>query len=278
MRGMIILFVGMLVGCATRTCTVPRQTKETIIHKHEYHLQSPDSIRRISVSDLDKPLTLEAPKPVVDGDAMSAVTQDELIGLWRGNFTVVTRIIDMQKMTEEVKTARNSGIAEYCADGTCQVNGDKGRWLLNDDVLSVDFRPAKDLTRSTFIRWINANEIVLTFTDAALDECRRQLKRGYQKGDDIEVVVRKCGYEDMCYCYEVSIYQRGTMSELFRISGMYSPAVMKKVSLGRGTGSGEVAVEAKILSRERKKNLDSLLKSGVITEEEYKKELGKGAK
>ena len=37
-------------------------------------------------------------------------------------------------------------------------------------------------------------------------------------------------------------------------------------------------VRTTVISEERKKNLDSLLKSGVITEEEYKKELGKGAK
>ena len=35
---------------------------------------------------------------------------------------------------------------------------------------------------------------------------------------------------------------------------------------------------ANVLFEERKKNLDSLLKAGVITEEEYKKELEKGAK
>ena len=35
---------------------------------------------------------------------------------------------------------------------------------------------------------------------------------------------------------------------------------------------------SRILAEERRKNLDSLLKSGVITEEEYKKELGKAAK
>ena len=38
------------------------------------------------------------------------------------------------------------------------------------------------------------------------------------------------------------------------------------------------AVRAAVLTDERKKNLESLLKSGVITEEEYKKELGKEAK
>lgn len=54
-------------------------------------------------------------------------------------------------------------------------------------------------------------------------------------------------------------------------------------------GKGEAAVadlqlaekqyeRSRILAEERKKNLDSLLKSGVITEEEYKREIGKEAK
>lgn len=41
---------------------------------------------------------------------------------------------------------------------------------------------------------------------------------------------------------------------------------------------GKTNVRETILADERKKNLDSLLKAGVITEEEYKKEIGKKAK
>lgn len=42
--------------------------------------------------------------------------------------------------------------------------------------------------------------------------------------------------------------------------------------------AGKQDERTRILAEERRKNLDSLLKSGVITEEEYKKEIGKGTK
>ena len=58
-----------------------------------------------------------------------------------------------------------------------------------------------------------------------------------------------------------------------------------RIKVGAGVSSplenasdDDPAMRARILSREHKKNLDSLLKSAVITEEESKKELGKETK
>ena len=60
----------------------------------------------------------------------------------------------------------------------------------------------------------------------------------------------------------------------------YSYAIA--ATLAKMESEGLIAVDgvSKLdpVARERKKNLDSLLKSGVITEEEYKKELGKETK
>lgn len=62
------------------------------------------------------------------------------------------------------------------------------------------------------------------------------------------------------------------MDGRIRVGEKIAPAVVKPQA------DEKQDERSRFLAEERKKNLDSLLKSGVITEEEYKKELGKGAK
>ena len=57
-----------------------------------------------------------------------------------------------------------------------------------------------------------------------------------------------------------------------KVGEKIAPAVVKPQT------DGNQDERTRILADERKKNLDSLLKSGVITEEEYKKEIGKETK
>ena len=56
---------------------------------------------------------------------------------------------------------------------------------------------------------------------------------------------------------------------------MYEDGFFAGETLSSGISAN---VRTTVISEERKKNLGSLLKAGVITEEEYKKELGKGTK
>lgn len=83
-------------------------------------------------------------------------------------------------------------------------------------------------------------------------------------------------------------YGTTTSGDFQFVGGMYENGKVQSLHQQiRALGAGVIVQLARLEQKsqtedsrvsERKKNLDSLLKSGVITEEEYRKELGKGAK
>ena len=227
-------------------------------------------VRRLTQDEFDAPLKSELQVPTADPDCSGTVGANELVGRWMMTDHSIHQLVDRRLMTEE----RNSNIVHYTyelrPDGSF-VRDEKyrGNWMLSGGILtfcySGQYSERYDVRRLTDVSYL------LSYTpDYIGGWVARQQKSpgiyGYrqQHSGFIDDDGNFHGFVDYPYAHN------GEVRFTERILG--SAAVFQRVGAVIPTGS------AKMIDAERKKNLDSLLKAGVITEEEYKKELGKGTK
>ena len=251
--GNIVLSVALLSGCASnRIVFTPRGT-----------------IRKISPAELAVPVKPNFVPPEVDSNVRPEVTREDLVGKWLFCRDVVDQILDHRELLEEKKEESHRLVFEYRDDGSYFENGKRvGNWTLKGDELVVDYRPKFNSVSRIKLRRINARELLWTWADAD-SQVRAFGDRGYSR---FVKIVSRGGYDDDgCFRKSVDVSDRRGGRVLFTETVVESPTILRRMDDKPQDRRDPVADE-------RKKNLDSLLKAGVITEEEYKKELGKEAK
>lgn len=226
-------------------------------------------VRRISSADLVKPVKLELNLPPIKDSSVIAVDRQCLVGRWRETVHVVDQIVDRQKMTEERKMSTFTYNYDLREDGTFvqdKVLG--GTWMLAGDVLTLDY---SGNYRDEFYRVMRRgdDEMIWHFTEDEMEERVKANRTGNTRG-----YARNCSGRidgDGCCRIVVDLPYATTGVLRFTETIVASPGVLRRI------GSRSVR-KLDPLAVERKKNLDSLLKAGVITEEEYKKEIEKETK
>ena len=251
--GNIVLSVALLSGCASnRIVFTPRGT-----------------VRKISASGLSIPVKPNFVPPEVDATVRPEVTREDLVGKWLFCQDWVDQILDHRELLEEKKEVSIRVVLEYRDDGSYFEDGKRfGNWTLKGDELIVDYRPEENSVSRIKLRRINARELLWTWADAD-SQVRAFGDRGYS---GFVKIVSRGGYDDDgCFRKSVDWSDRRGGRVLFTETIVESPTILRRID-------DKPQDRRNPVSDERKKNLDSLLKAGVITEEEYKKEFGKGAK
>ena len=251
--GNIVLSVALLSGCASnRVVFTPRGT-----------------IRKISPAELAVPVKPNFVPPEVDATVRPEVTREDLVGKWLFCRDWVDQILDHRELLEEKKEVSDRSVFEYRDDGSYFEKGKRfGNWTLKGDELIVDYRPHFNSVSRSKLRRINARELLRPWADADLQVS----KFGDASNNGFVKLASRGGYdEDGCFRKSVDWSNRRGGRVLFTETIVESPTILRRID-------DKPQDRRNPVSDERKKNLDSLLKAGVITEEEYKKELGKGAK
>ena len=252
MRGMLtcarvrvlpILLLGtLLFGCA----------------RNRIYFKSASMTRPLTAEEVRSPEKIKFRAYKCDSRTNSTVVAKDMVGKWRGSFSKVFRLIDHIGLSEERQISDSVCDYVFQDDGTLVVVTGNGKlvgvWFLEDGVLTLDYRPAhKDVNRMT-VRWINPDEVLLRTPDEDLNVA------GY--GDTFVNWTKSVptgGYdEDGSYRVSCVFTENGRPANKFTDLYDASPWIMRRLS---HKGDNET---------DRKKNLDSLLKAGVITEEEYK--------
>ena len=254
-RGILILLLAG-TGCVRNFIYLPGATKRAI---SQAQVLSPERTRFTTSN-------------IKESDATD-VCESDLIGKWRLDGYGEDRVIDHIGMTESKKVVSFREVFEFESGGrVLGVFNDgtrgEGTWSLSGGVLSIDFRGLGASFR--LLRWR-----VRKFGEDIIEE----------RYPDVDAAVRSTGKEIAGYR---KMQPRGGYDGegAWRVSWAYVDCkngknVFTQISeiaprLLHRVAGGNPAAQA--LANERKKNLDSLLKAGVITEEEYKRELGKGTK
>ena len=251
--GNIVLSVALLSGCASnRVVFTPRGT-----------------IRKISPAELAVSVKPNFVPPEIDANVRPEVTREDLVGKWLFCQDWVDQILDHRELLEEKKEVSIRVVLEYRDDGSYFEDGKRfGNWTLKGDELIVDYRPEENSVSRIKLRRINARELLWTWADAD-SQVRAFGDRGYS---GFVKIVSRGGYDDDgCFRKSVDWSDRRGGRVLFTETIVESPTILRRID-------DKPQDRRNPVSDERKKNLDSLLKAGVITEEEYKKEFGKGAK
>lgn len=248
----IRLAVSLLSGCGPSLFFTPRGV-----------------IREISSSEFGIPIKPNFIPLEVDANVWPEVTREDVVGKWLLCRDEVRQILDHREFLEEKKEEHVRCVIEYRDDGSYFEDGKRwGTWMLGGDELVVDYRPQYNLVSRVKLRRINYRELLRTWVDA--DSRIRTF------GDDgYRVFVKlasRGGYdEDGCFRRSVDLSDRRDGRVLFTETIVESPTIMRRMD-------DKTQVQRDSVAAERKKNLDSLLKAGVITEKEYKKEIGKEEK
>ena len=247
----ILLLAG--TGCARNTIYLPGATK-----------------RAISQAEVLSPERTRFTMPNIKESDATDVCESDLIGKWQLDGYAEDRIIDHIGMTESKKATSFREIFEFEPGGKVIVglNNRKsveGTWSLSDDVLSIDCRAAG--ANCKLLRWK-----VRKFGEDMIEE----------RYPDVDAVIRSTGKE--IAGYRKTQPQGGYDDQgVLHISWAYVDLrndnnIFTQISAGKPRMLRrvvEVNPAAQALANERKKNLDSLLKAGVITEEEYRNEMEK---
>ena len=251
MRAGLFLCTGLaaclLSGCAsTRIVFTPRGT-----------------IRKISPAELAVPVKPNFVPPEVDSNVRPEVTREDLVGKWLYCRDGVAQLLDHCELFEEKKEMSDRFVAEYRDDGSFFADGKRtGVWTLKGDELIVDYRPQANVLVRVKLRRINIRELLLTWAD--VDSLIRTFGDGGYSG--FVKIASRGGYDDDgCFRKSVDVSDRRGGRVLFTETVVESPTILRRMDDKPQDRRDPVADE-------RKKNLDSLLKAGVITEEEYKKE------
>lgn len=157
-------------------------------------------------------------------------------------------------------------VFEYRDDGSFFENGKRlGIWTLKDDELVVDYRPKVNSVSRIELRRVNARELLWTWADAE-SQVRAFGDRGYS---GFVKIASRGGYDDDgCFRKSVDVSDRRGGRVLFTETIVESPTILRRMDDNPQDRRDSVA-------EERKKNLNSLLKAGVITEEEFAAEMKK---
>lgn len=234
--------------------------------RNRIYFTSASTTRPLTVEEVRSPEKIKFRAFKCDSRTNTIVVAKDLVGKWRLSKSYVWRLIDHLGLSEERKVSDSVKDYVFQDDGTfVQVSGNKkwvGVWFLEDGVLTLDYRPSDKLVERLAARWINHDEIWVRTPDEDLNVA------GYGNTfANWEKNVPTGGYdEDGSYRVSCVFTERGNPANKFTDLYDQSPLILRRLS------------HLKCNDVERKKNLDSLLKAGVITEEEYKKELGKETK
>lgn len=247
--GNIVLSVALLSGCASnRLVFTPRGV-----------------IRKISPAELAAPVKPNFVQPEVDSNVRPEVTREDLVGKWMFCRDLVDQILDHRELLEEKKEKSTRTVAEFREDGSHFEDGKRfGTWMLKDGELIVDFRPQWNSVRRIKLRRINARELLWTWADA---DSQIRTFGDQSFGNGFVKLASRGGYdEDGCFRKSVDWSDGRGGRVLFTETVVESPTILRRMDDKPQDRRDPVADE-------RKKNLDSLLKAGVITEDEYKKEI-----
>ena len=278
--GLWLVAALLLCGCAVRRGGVPpAQTTVTTntTFTYEAHLQNSTDSRKISLDELNRPVRLEGVPKQLSLDDRQVRCQD-LVGKWECSRETATRLVDLKKMTEEVRRTEGKTVVEYHADGTCVIMGSRGTWVLAGEVLKTC---CGSRSENRHLKYTKDGGLLFLMNEEDWDELRKKNVERNPVANGVDVSYSQLKYDDAyCTSFDVSHFRKGTFDELCRITIVSSPEVYYRVEeLAIGKTKAVMSEDiSRALSVERKKNLDSLLKAGVITEEEYKKELGKETK
>ena len=248
--GTIVLSVVLLSGCASnRIVFTPRGT-----------------VRKISASELSIPVKPNFVPPEVDANVRPEVTREELVGKWLFCKDMVDQILDHRELLEEKKEVSKRVVFEFRDDGSYFEDGKRwGIWTLNGNELVVDLRPQMNSVSRVKLRRINARELLWTWADADLQVS----KFGDASNNGFVKLASRGGYdEDGCFRKSVDWSNRRGGRVLFTETIVGSPTILRRMDDKPQDRRDPVADE-------RKKNLDSLLKAGVITEAEFAAEVKK---
>lgn len=248
--GNIVLSVALLSGCASnRIVFTPRGT-----------------VRKISASELSIPVKPNFVPPEVDSNVRPEITREDLVGKWLYCRDGVGQILDHCELFEEKKEMSDRFVAEYRDDGSFFEDGKRtGVWTLKGDELIVDYRPQANVLVRVKLRRINIRELLLTWADvdSLIGTFGDQGCSGFVK------LSSRGGYdEDGCFRKSVDLSDRRGGRVLFTKTVVESPTILRRID-------DKPQDRRNPVSDERKKNLDSLLKAGVITETEYAAEVKK---
>ena len=221
-------------------------------------------VRRLTQAEFDAPLKSELQVPTADPDCSGTVGANELVGRWMMTNHSIHQLVDRRLMTEE----RNSNIVHYTyelrPDGSF-VRDEKyrGNWMLSGGILTFCYSDRSTVRYS--VRRLTDVTCLLSYTPDYVGEwTARQQKspgiHGFRKrpSGHVDEDGNFRGFVDYPYAHN------GEVRFTERILG--SAAVFQRMGVAVQTRA------VKTVDVERKKNLDSLLKTGVITEDEYQKE------
>ena len=224
------------------------------------------AIRKISSAELAVPVKPNFVLPEVDATVRPEITREDIIGKWLFSKDTVDQILDHRELLEEKKEKSARGVFEYHDDGSYFENGKRfGTWTLKGDELNVDYRPQRNSVSRVKLRRINARELLWTWADAD-SQVRTFGDRGYR---DFVKLSSRGGYdEDGCFRKSVDVSDRRGGQVLFTETIVESPTILRRMD-DKTQGRRDSVAD------ERKKNLDSLLKAGIITEAEFAAEVKK---
>lgn len=232
--------------------------------RERIYFTSASTTRPLTVDEVRSPEKIKFRAYKCDSRTNATVVAKDFVGKWRLSKSRVYRLIDHLGLSEQRQASDSVSDYVFQDDGTfVRVTGNgkwAGVWFLEDGVATLDYRPANKLVERWTVRWINTDEILVRTPSEDLNVV------GY--GNTFAnwgKSVPTGGYDvDGSYRVSCVFTENGNPANKFTDLYDVSPVILRRLSHLKGNNV------------ERKKNLDSLLESGVITEEEYKRELGKG--
>lgn len=250
---LVVLFVGL--GCARRTMHIAGAMK-----------------RQIPRAEILSPEKTKFDTPDIREVESSEVRVSDLIGKWKLDFHGVVRLIDHVGMTEWTKSSDFVETYEFAPDGTAVMtaqNGNRltGSWQLSEGVLSIDLRGSGNgALRKWKVRNVGGRMIEQRQPDVAdFVRGRGEDMRGFRK------TTTTGGYDaDGALRYSWSYVDLKRSDNVFTHIVEIPPRILYRVD--------ETLIDARDIVEERKRNLDSLLKAGIITDEEYRSEMKRGIK
>lgn len=244
-------------------------------------------VQKLSKSRLTTPVRPDFTPCMVDPNADPVVRAEDIVGRWKYGKNETRQLINYDAKTEEVKKSIYAGVLEFRADGSMwQYCKPSGIWMLEKDIQDgslwrygrqvgtwnfVNGRVAEDFSMSGgraaefSVRRINDGQVVFRWVN--VDQIVRNWGRNVQ---GLSKSAAKGGYEaDGCFRLSVDYIMPGDDKVLYKETLVTSPLVYTRLG-AKGTQS---RLEADWL-----KNLRSLRDTGVITEEEYGKEMKRSLK
>lgn len=226
-------------------------------------------VRRIAPEEAESNVRPPFVPPALDTRVSSEMVESDLIGVWRTSNRVVQRVVTQGEWVEEVTEGETVHDNELGPDGLLYQNGDLvGRWSYSKGLLEFVWNQRGRLC--FIVKRLNRDDIVLEWTKECLQE-KVRLAEIYDS--DGYVRSATCRYDENGFLW---LREKCTPKVSGRPVCSYvnvsSPLIMRKVGAWNPKNRPIISLMS---DKDRKKDLGTLLKSGVITEEEYKRECRK---